>query len=358
MVLNDQTIKRLDETINPRLDIFLKRGDVLVQRSNTLELVGTTAVFDGPTDEYVYPDLMMRLRFRAQETAHWFWRYANSSGGRRFFVGAAAGSTGTMPKLSGVALRNMPLPFPPAPEQRAITDVLSDVDALLGGLDRLIAKKRDLKQATMQQLLIAQTRLPGFHGAWDVKKLGKVADIDPENLSSDTTSEFQFNYISLEDVARGRLETHSEQVFQAAPSRARRILRDEDVLVSTVRPNRLSHLLFYGNGQPWVCSTGFSVVRCRAGVTHSGYVFFHMFGRWVNRQIEALLTGSNYPAINSGDVWNLEIPFPDYDEQTAIAEVLADMDAEIVALEQRREKTRALKQAIMQELLTGKTRLI
>ena len=83
-----------------------------------------------------------------------------------------------------------------------------------------------------------------------------------------------------------------------------------------------------------------------------------MFGRCVNRQIEALLTGSNYPAINSGDVWNLEIPFPEYDEQAAIAEVLLDMDAEIAALEKRREKTRALKQALMQELLTGKTRLI
>jgi type I restriction enzyme, S subunit len=250
------------------------------------------------------------------------------------------------------------LPIPPVPEQRAIAEALTDVDALLSGLERLITKKRDLKQATMQQLLTGQTRLPGFHGDRCLKNLGKVADIDPENLSSETASEFQFNYISLEDVERGRLQAHSEQVFQAAPSRARRILRDEDVLVSTVRPNRLSHLLFHGDNRPWVCSTGFSVVRCRSGITHSAYVFFQMFGRCVNRQIEALLTGSNYPAINSGDVWNLEIPFPEYEEQAAIAEVLLDMDAEIGALEQRREKTRALKQAMMQELLTGRTRLI
>ena len=99
-------------------------------------------------------------------------------------------------------------------------------------------------------------------------------------------------------------------------------------------------------------------MRYREKETYPGYIFFHMFAHLVARQIEALLTGSNYPAINSGDVRALEIPFPDFDEQTAIAEVLTEMDAELAALEQRREKTRALKQAMMQELLTGRTRLV
>jgi type I restriction enzyme S subunit len=86
-------------------------------------------------------------------------------------------------------------------------------------------------------------------------------------------------------------------------------------------------------------------------------VFCHLFADFVNRQIEALLTGSNYPAINSGDVRALEIPVPSVAEQTAIAEVLSDMDSELAALEQRRDKTRAIKQGMMQELLTGRIRL-
>ena len=252
-----------------------------------------------------------------------------------------------------------PLPVPPnVAEQRAIAEALSDVDGLLGGLDRLIAKKRDLKQAAMQQLLTGQTRLPGFHGEWEVKRLGDVVDTDPENLGSDTGRDFRFNYIALEDVDRGFLRSHSEQLFASAPSRARRKLRPDDVLVSTVRPNLQSHLHFQGEGGRWVCSTGFCVVRCRKGVTHPGYVFFHLFAGCVNRQIDALLTGSNYPAINSGDVRALQIPVPAFAEQTAIAEVLTEMDGELAALEQRREKTRALKQAMMQELLTGRTRLV
>jgi len=255
-------------------------------------------------------------------------------------------------------IRFLEVPLPPLPEQRAIAEALSDVDGLLGALDRLIAKKRDLKQAAMQQLLTAQTRLPGFSGKWEVKRLGDVVDTDPENLSSDTGPDFRFNYIALEDVDRGILRSHSEQDFASAPSRARRKLRPNDVLVSTVRPNLQSHLHFDGSGGHWVCSTGFCVVRCREGVTCPGYVFFHLFAGSVNRQVDALLTGSNYPAINSGDVRALQIPFPNLPEQTAIAKVLSEMDAELAALEQRREKTRALKQGMMQELLTGRTRLV
>ena len=243
-------------------------------------------------------------------------------------------------------------------EQRAIAAALSDADALIESLEQLLAKKRDLKQAAMQQLLTGQTRLPGFHGEWQMKRLGDAVDTDPENPGPDTRDDFAFKYIALEDVERGILRSHSEQVFAHAPSRARRKLRPSDILVSTVRPNLQSHLLFRGYDGDWVCSTGFCVVRCREAIAHPPFVFSQMFTDGVTRQIDALLTGSNYPAINRGDVRSLTIPFPNLDEQTAIADVLSDMDAELAALEARRDKTRDLKQAMMQELLTGKTRLV
>ncbi|MCK6491176.1 MAG: restriction endonuclease subunit S, partial [Planctomycetes bacterium] len=85
--------------------------------------------------------------------------------------------TGGIPQLTGIQFAKYKVALPPLPEQRAIAAALSDVDALLAKLDQLIAKKRDLKQATMQQLLTGQTRLPGFSGAWEVKRLGNVADM-------------------------------------------------------------------------------------------------------------------------------------------------------------------------------------
>lgn len=257
-----------------------------------------------------------------------------------------------------VIRREYVVPLPPLYEQRAIATALSDADALIESLDRLIAKKRAIKQAAMQQLLTGQTRLPGFTGEWETKRLGDVAEIDPENLGSSTPPSFTFNYISLEQVEQGRLLGWSVERFSTSPSRARRVLRSGDILVSTVRPNLQSHYFFYGGLPNPVCSTGFAVVRCNTRPAHAGYVYAHLFGSEVNRQIDRIIAGSNYPAISSGDVKRLKIPFPSLEEQTAIATVLADMDIEIEALERRRDKARQIKQGMMQQLLIGRVRLV
>jgi len=190
-----------------------------------------------------------------------------------------------------------------------------------------------------------------------VKRLGEIATIDPENLGSNTQPNYRFNYISLEDVDQGSLLGWSEQEFSSAPSRARRRLRCMDVLVSTVRPNLKSHLLFCQDSGEWVCSTGFAALRCNGDLADQSYVYSHLFGDLINKQIEALLTGSNYPAINSRDVRGLEIPVPSLPEQKAISRVLGSMEDELTLLTHRIEKASSIKQGMMQQLLTGKIRL-
>ena len=353
--LADSKFVKLPPEASEGVRTRLNEHDVLISITADIGMVGYVDV-SVPTPSYINQHIAL-VRFDPSRTSGKFVSYFLASEKPQKLFRAST-DTGAKAGMSLGTVQKIQTALPPLPEQHAIAEALSDVDTLLGALDRLIAKKRDLKQAAMQQLLTGQTRLPGFHGEWEVKRLGDVVDTDPENLSSDTKQDFALNYIALEDVDCGFLRSHSEQLFANAPSRARRKLRLDDVLVSTVRPNLQSHLLFRAEGGNWVCSTGFCVVRCRQGITHPGYVFCHLFANCVNRQIEALLTGSNYPAINSGDVRALEISFPSYDEQTAIAAVLTDMDAELVALEQRLAKTRALKQGMMQELLTGKTRLV
>ena len=252
----------------------------------------------------------------------------------------------------------LPLPSTKA-EKEAIAEALSNVDGLLTALEALIAKKRAIKQAAMQQLLTGKTRLPGFSGAWETKRLGEIADVDPENLPSGTKPDYPFNYISLEQVDAGWLLGYSEEIFRTAPSRARRVLRNGDVLMSTVRPNLMAHLLFREQVPNAVSSTGFAVLRAKSNLSNPGFLFSHLFGHVVNEQINKTIAGSNYPAINSGDVKALEIPCPpEVYEQTAIATVFSDMDAEIAALERRRDKTRAIKKGMMQQLLTGRVRLV
>ena len=262
------------------------------------------------------------------------------------------------PGLSVSKLLKLPLAAPRSEaEQRSIAMALRNVDALLGELENLIAKRRGIKQAAMQELLTGKRRLPGFEGEWEVKRLGEIATIDPENLGGNTQPNYRFNYISLEDVDQGFLLGWSEQEFSSAPSRARRRLRCMDVLVSTVRPSLKSHLLFCKDSGEWVCSTGFAALRCNSDLVDQSYVYFHLFGDLINKQIEALLTGSNYPAINSRDVRGLEIPVPSLPEQKAIARVLGSMEDEITLLTHQIEKASSLKQGMMQQLLTGKIRL-
>ena len=129
--------------------------------------------------------------------------------------------------------------------------------------------------------------------------------------------------------------------------------------MSTVRPGLMAHLLYREQIPNAVCSTGFAVLRAKIHLSDPGFLFFHLLGHIVNKQIEKTLAGSNYPAINGRDVRLLEIPCPpQIQEQRAIAAVLSDMDAEITALERRRDKAHVVKQGMMQQLLTGKVRLL
>lgn len=346
MILDEETVKHLEETLDQHSDILLKSGDVLVQRSNTPDLVGTTAIFDGPSGVYAYPDLMMRLRFNTSQAAHWFWRYANSSSGRRYFVNVAAGSTGTMPKISGDKLRNMPLPLPPPSEQRAIAAALGDADALVGGLDRLIAKKRELKQAAMQQLLTGQTRLPGFDGEWEVKRLGDLAEIVMGQSPSSSNYNIRGDGFPLiqgnADVANRKT---IKRVFTTEITKRG---RSGDILMSVRAPvgevSRATFDVCLGRG---VCA-----IRFPNDFLYQILIFLEpMWAKYSK--------GSTFDSVTSKDVKAVEILVPtDPDEQVALAGVLTDMDAELTAIESRRVKTRDLKQAMMQELLTGKTRLV
>ncbi|QOY86158.1 restriction endonuclease subunit S [Paludibaculum fermentans] len=345
--MNDETIKYLEETIDASSDLFLLQGDVLVQRANTTDLVGTTAVFDGPSGIYVYPDLMMRMRFRELATAHWFWRYASGADGRRYFMGIAAGSSGSMPKITGDNLRRMPLPVPPLAEQRAVAKALADVDALLAGLDGLLAKKRDLKQAAMQQLLTGQTRLPGFRRKWAVKTLEEIAEcLDdlrvPLNEAQRSRMRGDYPYCG----ANGVLDYIDRYII------------DDDIILMAEDGGYFDEyktrpIAYRLKGKCWVNNHA-HILKAKLGFDQV-FVYYSL----VHKNILPFLANGTRAKLNKSEMKKIEIETPgEESEQAAIANILSDMDAEIFALEARREKTRLLKQAMMQELLTGKTRLV
>ena len=175
LVLDAGTTKRLFETIPADSDLWLEPGDLLVQRSNTLDLVGTAAVYEGPRQAYVYPDLMIRVRMKAVETALLVCRYMNSPAGRSFFQRVAAGSSSSMPKINGAKLRTMRVPLPPLAEQRRIAEVLDRAEALRAKRSATLAQLDTLTQAIFLDTFGDPATNP--RGWPETETLGEVADI-------------------------------------------------------------------------------------------------------------------------------------------------------------------------------------
>lgn len=333
-------------------------NDVLMNEGGDLDKLGRGALWRGQIDPCVHQNHVFVVRCGPEVLPMFLNAWTGSPVARRYFQFAGKQTT-NLASINKTSLGRLPVPAPVAKlEQQAIAEALDNADALIESVGHLLTKKRQIKQGAMQELLTGQRRLPGFEQQWDVARLCELADTDTESLGPETPANYQFRYIALEHVDQGRLCGHSEEAFGTAPSRARRKLLRGDILFSTVRPMLLSHLLFDQTGDDWVCSTGFCVIRCKQGIAAEQFIYALLFSRLVGRQVEALLTGSNYPAVNSRDVRSLKVPVPPLEEQTAIATTLSDMDAEITALEARLAKARALKQGMAQALLTGRIRLV
>lgn len=276
------------------------------------------------------------------------------------------------PNLNTGLIREIPIPFPPIPEQHAIAEVLSDVDTLLDALDRLIAKKRDLKQAAMQQLLTGKTRLPGFHSEWQVKRLGELFNFSGGySASRDQLSTEGHCYLHYGDI-HGSTKTFidTETDFQSIPKldiplkrvSSASLLDDGDVVfvdASEDDAGTSKHIVVVNKAKmPFISGLHTIVAKSKTNELAHEYRRYCFQTPNIRQQFLFYSVGTKVSGISKSNIPKLTLLFPSVLEQIAIAEVLMDMDTELSALELRREKIHVLKQAMMQELLTGRTRLI
>jgi restriction endonuclease S subunit len=270
-------------------------------------------------------------------------------------------NTGNQENLNSSLVRSISVLLPPETQQGTIAAALSDVDALLAGLTRLIAKKRDLKQAAMQRLLTGQSRLPGFSGEWQMKQLGKCLLARPDygiNAAAVPFSDHLPSYIRITDISQDGRYCPDPRVSVRAASAEQYYLHKGDVVFARTGASVGKSYLYQPSDGDLVFAGFLIRVRSNPEVLTpaflAAYAMTNPYWNWVN----LMSMRSGQPGINGKEYTQLPLPLPTIHEQTAIVAVLSDMDAELAALEGRRDKTRALKQAIMQELLTGKTRLV
>lgn len=343
----------------------LQNGDlVLVDASEDLDGVGRSVEITGISDEEVVSGLhTIAARFDKSILADGFKAYLQFCPQfRDHLKRLAAGTKVYATNRSHIATVEMPLPG--VTEQRAIAEALSDVDGLMGALEALIAKKRAIKQAAMQQLLTGKTRLPGFSGAWT--ELNMAADsilkarIGWQGL---TTAEYkssgEYYLVTGTDFVNGRVDwTTCHFVNRERFMQDRNIqLIPGDVLLTKDGTIGKAGYVDALPG-PATLNSGVFVIRPKNDAYIPLYMYYVLNSRIFDDFLARLQAGSTITHLYQKDFVGFAFDAPSRDEQTAIATVLSDMDTEIAALEARRDKTRALKQGMMQQLLTGRVRLV
>lgn len=272
-------------------------------------------------------------------------------------------------------IAGMQIPIPPLPEQRAIAAALSDADGLIGALETLIAKKRAIKQAAMQQLLTGRTRLPGFAKSsgnkntevgvipedWKVKRLGDLGTfLKGRAIKRDDISDDGFACIRYGEIYT-RYNNYVEMLQSRIPEK----------IAATALPIKTGDLLFAGSGETSeeigkcvayigdkeAFAGGDVIVLRPTGERNSLYLGHLLNHDFVAQQKARFGQGDAIVHISARNLARVKVPLPSLPEQTAIATVLSNMDAEIIVLEQRLEKVQQIKQGMMQQLLTGKVRL-
>jgi len=345
---------RVSEVITRRLPQYLlRRGDIVFGRKGGVDrsalirqaqegwFLGSDGISIRPSrdchDEY------LALQFQGARVQGWLLQNA---------IGT------TMPSLNQEILRNATIPLPPTKaEQEAIAGALSDADALIESLERLIAKKRQIKQGTMQALLTGKKRLPGFNGEWKVKTLGELATLSKAGINPASSPKTLFTHFSLPAFDAGAVPVVEEGSLIGSN---KFLVPDNAVLLSKLNPRipRIWAPSCIPNNA--VCSTEFLVLVPR-DTTDRDYLAALCLSPTVCYQMELHATGTtgSHQRISPLQVLAIEASTPsDKAEQNAVATVLSDMDTEIATLRMKLSKARQIKQGMMQELLTGRIRLI
>lgn len=322
----------------------LRDGDILISITADIGIVGYVSS-TVPKPAYINQHIAL-VRFDQSQTNSQFISYflASVQPQRAFRALTDAGAKAGM---NLTTIQKVPLALPAIPEQEAIAAALSDVDSLIGAQEQLIAKKRDLKQATMQQLLTQWTRLPGFSSKWKTLRLEEITYcLDnlrvPLNDTQRQSMKGDYPYCG----ANGVLDFINDYMID-----------DEIMLIAedggyfdeyARRP-----IAYQMSGRCWVNNHA-HILKAKIG-TCQDFVFHSL----VHKNILRYLASGTRSKLNKSEMYKIEIDVPpDEKEQAAIATVLSDMDAELAALEQKRDKTKELKQGMMQELLTGRIRLV
>ena len=280
--------------------------------------------------------------------------------------GNAGGSTVATYTITNAKVTKVPVP--PLEEQNRIAEALSDVDGMIFSLEKLIAKKKAVKQGAMQELLTGKNRLPGFTGEWDRHKLGEYVDCvrgvsyNGSNDMFGSESNQTIRLLRSNNIQDAKFDSNDVQYIRRNIVRDNQILKTYDIMICMANGSKQlvgkNCIFTEALNEKYTFGAFMSCLRAKKADTNMNYMFDLLNSTQYWNNIALLLSGSSINNLRPDNILEMEFKFPSIAEQAAIASILSDMDNEIEALEQKLEKTRQVKQGMMQQLLTGKIRLV
>lgn len=275
---------------------------------------------------------------------------------KKFLEKLSAGST--IVHLYQKDFIHFKFPLPPYEEQQKIATALSDVDDLIASLEKIISKKKKIKKATMQQLLTGKKRLPGFTDKWFEKRIEELAEIVNGGTPSTKNPKYWNGDIAwctptdITNTSTKYISKTEKTITKEGLQNSSATLLPKGALLLCTRATIGEVKIAAG---PIATNQGFKSLICKKGVSNE--FLYYMLMKIKNKLIEKAI-GSTFLEISKKDISSITIKIPTYSEQKAIASVISDMDAEIELLEKKLKKYRMIKEGMMQELLTGRIRLV
>ncbi|HEB11148.1 MAG TPA: hypothetical protein ENI06_08050 [Spirochaetales bacterium] len=315
---------------------FLEKGDLVFARTGAS--VGKTYLYNQEDGKLVFAGFLIRIRPRQKILDSKYLKFFTQTSLYWNWVGVNSMRSG-QPGINGHEYSQLPIPFPPTKaEQTAIAAALSDADALIQSMEKLIAKKRSIKQGAMQELLKPKK-------GWVVKKLGEIADINMGQ--SPSSSNYNASGVGLPLVQGNADIDDRKTIIRNYTSQITKRCNNGDIIMSVRAPV----------GEIALSTFDACIGRGVCAISYPNAFLYHYL-IFIESQWAKYSTGSTFDSVNSDTIWALEINTPPPPEQTRIAAILSDMDAEIAALETKLAKYKQIKEGMMQELLTGRIRLI
>jgi len=317
----------------------LKDGDLLFGRRSIVEAgAGRCALVVKPLEALTFESSIIRVRLdTARANPLFYYYFFRSPAGRKGIRRIVSGTN--VKGIRGSELKQLVVPLPSPQEQYIIATVLSDVDALSTSLETLIAKKCGVKTAAMQELLTGKRRLPGFSGKWASKDFNQAFRKVGTKLNQIQTQQYAaYGSYPVVDQGQHAIVAYSDEenkVFKC-PKAGVIVFGDHTRIIKFVDFDFI------------VGADGTQVLE-----VESGSCARFMYYQLLRKEIPSTGYNRHFKFLKE-----MEFDIPLYEEQTAIAAVLSDMDTEIATLKARRDKTQALKEGMMRQLLTGNIRLI